>query len=328
MASAERIEEGPPIVAEPDGSPILYAALSLMLHLEPLAPADEGPLDEANALALDWLGAELRWTSLSSFAPIARFRADDLDYVSTYPSTLAPPPTTGDAAADDLAAGLQALSRDDYAVYCHGGASPTDASPFSYRFFSEIPEPAPGAPLSTCAMLRLTVPASWPVDDFVARASAIASKLRVRWGVAGLGYSAWEPDAWPEVRAAVFAHARRYPGFDMGEYPSFMRTWHDAIRTVSFLTFLGPSFVARLRELGVEPASDERVTIAPFGEGLSIRAGARPEPGDLNRLRVPASYVRADEIVRPLRARGLHFGAPWTEETSAAWLERFERRVV
>ncbi len=327
MAS-ERVEVGPPLVAEPDGSPILYAALSVMLHLEPLSPEDEGPLDEANTLAHEWLGEELRWTSLSSFAPVERFRPQDLDYVATYPSSLAPAPSTGDAAADDLAAGLQALSRDDYAVYCHGGASPTDASPWSYRFFSEIPKPAAGAPLSTCAMLRLTVPTSWPLDDFVARAKAIASKLRVRWGVAGLGYSAWEPDAWPEVRAAVFAHARRYPGFDVGEYPWFMAAWHDAIRTVSFLTFVGPSFLARLREGGVEPASDDRVQVEPLGDGVVIRAGARPEPGDLNRLRVPPSYVRADEIVRPLRARGLHFGAPWTEESTAAWLERFERRVV
>jgi hypothetical protein len=157
---------------------------------------------------------------------------------------------------------------------------------------------------------------------------AIASLLRVRWGAAGFTYSGWERYAYNATQRAIHAHARRFVGFDAGHYNRQMLTWHDAVRTVSWLTFLGPAFVAKLTERGGSLASTRLVQIGRAGESAVVRAGDVPERGDINRLWLPAAYVEADRLLRPVRARScLNFGLPWTADTTADWLSRLERRV-
>lgn len=325
MRSPEKLPDGVPIAADADGTPIAFPALGLTLQLEPPVPDDletwEAVMGEIGA----WLQPMMNWTSTSAYAPPRKHRLGDLDYVGTYPTMLGAPPVTGDAEADDAAAGLHAVSRDDYAVLCHGGARSNDASAWGFRFYAELTEVNAGEPPIACAALRITVPLGFPLDELRARALWIASHLRVRWGVVGLTYAGWEPDAWPEIRAATFAHARKHPGYDVAELSAFLPVWHDALRTVGWLTLLGPAMRERLEI----PPNMPDVTLEEVGELLVAQAGYAPEPGDVNRLSFPKAMAQVDRWLEKLRPQHeLHFGEPWTEETTHDWLARFSRENV
>jgi len=321
----QKLPDGTPIAADADGTPIAFPALGFTLQLEPPTKDDEPAWEQAMGELTGWLGPMLSWTSTSAYAPPRKYRPGDLDYIASYPSMLAAPPGFGDPEADDAAAGLHAVSRDDYAVLCHGGARSNDASAYGVRFFAELATVEAGAPLSPCCALRATVPLGYPIADLRARVLSLAKQLRVRWGVAGLTYAAWEPDAWPELRAAAFAHARRHPGFDIAELSAFLPEWHESVRTVGWLTILGPSMRERLG--GLPPFRE--VVVEEIGPLLVAQAGREPQPGDVNRLQIPTALAEIDSWIAPLRPHvELHFGEPWTETTTHDWLTRFERRSL
>jgi hypothetical protein len=214
-----------------------------------------------------------------------------------------------------------AAKLDRFGVACHGGAERNDASPSSFRFYLTA---APGndGVLSTRAMLSITVPESFDPEELCKRATELATDLRIRWGVAGFAYGGWELDRYGETRDAIFAHARRHPGYDMGQHATLMETWHHALRTVSWLTFVGPSLAKSLPQ---KPAADDLVSLSAIGECICLRAGKAPARGDVNRGDFPPAYARVDAALRSLRAStGVHFMTPWSEKTSLAWLRRFE----
>lgn len=322
-----RTEE--PIARDPEtDTPIVVPALTAELHLEPLSPADEAALASACAAALDWVGGSLRWTVMSAFPWIEPFRPRDLDYVPGFTRLL---PTGLEKLPSELheaAYGAHAAMAQDYSIDCHGGAGPIHASAFQVRFFATAADDAePGELVVSRAMLRVSVPATWPLEDFRARVAALAGLVPLRWGNAGLGYGTWECCWYDETRRTVFAHARRHPGFDMGQYASLMEEWHGVVRTVSWLTLLGPSMRKELEaRSGVRLEATDLVRVEALPGGVTIlQAGAEPEAGDTNRRDIPRAYVHADALVRPIRARGMDFHGPWGRERTAEWLSRFER---
>jgi hypothetical protein len=152
---------------------------------------------------------------------------------------------------------------------------------------------------------------------------SIASKLRLRWAAAGYGYAEWKFDAANSTARALYGHARRHIGFDAGQYTTLMDRLYDWPRTVNWLTLLGPALTARLPRLLDEHAPELKVEA--LGQNVLITAGNTPQIGDQNRLDVPASYVRADRLIRALRhTADLSFGSPWDERTTGRWLRRFE----
>ncbi|MBX3222288.1 MAG: DUF3396 domain-containing protein [Labilithrix sp.] len=316
-----------PIATTAGGAPLAYAALGFSFHLEALASDDAARLTQASDRILAAIGPSLRWAWSSVHGEVEAFSAGALDLVASFPAQLA---DAGASALDDprARAGTSAMNAahyDKFGVACHGGVERNTASPWSLRFYSTI-RPGAGAELSADAMLSLTVPLTTPLDELAALATAVAGDLRIRWGAAGLAYGAWELDRYGETRDAVYAHARRHPGFDVGQHATWMRAFHDRVRTVSWLTFLGKGLV---EELGARNsaalASDELVTVNPCGDGVVLVAGERPDPGDVNRRRVSRAYAHADRRVRPVRAaEGIHFYAPWSASTTEAWLRRFE----
>jgi hypothetical protein len=238
--------------------------------------------------------------------------------VASHPAQLVDTEGGGPASA------MLAAHYDKFGVACHGGAERNDASPWSLRFYATC-LPGDGKVLRADAMLAFTVPLTTPAAELEANANALAKTLRIRWGCAGLAYGAWEMDRYGDTRDAIFAHARRHPGFDVGQHATWMRAFHDRVRTVSWLTFLGPALAAAVREKGDALASDELVTIAPAGEGVVLRAGERPQIGDVNRRDIPRAYARADKRIRAVRAaEDIHFYAPWSAATTEGWLRRFE----
>jgi Protein of unknown function (DUF3396) len=329
MRPSSRVDPGAPLLASAKGNvPNLYRVLGVALHLEPLSPADAGPLAEVMGLVHEWIGAELRWATNTTFPLIDPYRREDLDYVPAYADALRPPPPAADRGLRHVENVLFGATFGELSVLTSGGDGPTHASPYSFRFASEVHEEQPGEGLHTCAMLRVTVPTAWPLGDFFERACVIAGKLRVRWGAAGLTYAAWESAAFNEIRAAIYAHCRRHVGYDMGESLAYLEEWHREVRTVNWLTFLGADLAGRLRVAGSGLESQGAVRVSPLGETMLLRAGDRPEEGDINRLRIPEAYARADAMIRPVRAgSGIDFRSPWTAATSEQWLRRFEKRI-
>lgn len=93
---------------------------------------------------------------------------------------------------------------------------------------------------------------------------------------------------------------------------------------------IGPDLAAQLEALHGRPLRTETlVQVSTAGSATVLRAGAQPEAGDTNRRALPLAYVRADEMIRPIRAaEGLDFCDSWSESTTSDWLRRFERRLA
>ena len=317
---------GTPLLATAAGVPIVYPVLGAMFHLEALGPDDADALAATNAAVVDWFGPELRWTLNSSFPMLDPFRLRDLDFLPGYADAIRVP-AFGERERDAYNI-LFAATFGEFALAYGCSEEEAIASPFSYRFYSEMHVTQKGGPLHTCAMIRITVPVTCPLGDFRARVMDIAAKLPVRWGAAGYMYSAWEMEWYTSSRDAIYAHSRRHNGYDVGQYPTLVAEWYERIRTVSWLTFIGPHMALRLREAGRALAATGRVRVGQAGKSLVLMAGEQPEEGDVNRLWIPPAYAEADEMVRPLRARrDVNFMAPWTEETTEKWLGRFEQRL-
>ncbi|MEZ4300994.1 MAG: DUF3396 domain-containing protein [Polyangiaceae bacterium] len=308
--------------------PVLYPALGVSLHLESLTPADQPALEKANELVLGWLGPHLRWTYNSAFPVMQPFRPSDLDYAQGFTRLLDTRLQGLPAEAHAGAINLRASLVWDFSIDCHGGELETAGSPFQYRFFATVGDsPQPEDILPARAVVRVLVPCTWPLDDFRARSIELARALPVRWGNAGLAFAGWELSWYREVYTGVFAHSRRYPGFDVGKYTDLMNELHHAMRTVSWLNFVGPSLSAVLAEKGQPPAPTDVLSVSREGDLTIVQAGAAPEPGDNNRLEVPRAYVQADAALRPIRLKPpIDFHGAWDEGTTEAWLTRFERR--
>lgn len=317
-----------PIATFRGGVPALYGALGAVFHLERLEPSDEARLDRVSDLIWDWYGSELRLASLSCAPGLEPARRAHLDYIATYPAHV-DAPVADDPATQRLENNLVKVGRHEYEVFCNGSEDPRAASPFSVRFWVEIGEVSPTKTrLPAYSVLHLTVPESWPVDDFLRRVLEVASELRLRWGAAGYTYSPWSLHQ-PEVsERRIFAHARRHPGYDVARYVTMMEAFYKRLRTISWLTILGPSMLDELGALGrpLTPIPG-LVDALRAGDAVALRAGPEPARGDVNRLDIPGAYRVADALVRPLRAgdgRGLNFLSPWDEAAITEWLRRFE----
>lgn len=330
MTAWAQVPIGDPIAVDDDGVPQLYGALGAEFYLEWITEEDVSRLDEVNDLVWDWFGGALKQTWFTCYeGPVATQRKD-LDFVSGFARDVEKPkmPAGLDPEAVVVAHDWWRFSRWAYGVMCNGGAEPSHSSPYSYRFWAETneigPDPDTYRPL---AVVNLTVPTSWPLEDFYSRVLAIGSKLRVRWGLAGLTYSPWELcDPWPG-RDALFAHARRHIGYDAAAYVRVMEPWRDQIRGVSWLTLLGPAFVAKALQRKIPLVSTEDLDISQSDGIVVVRAGSQPVAGDRNRLQIPHAYQSADRLLRPLRSGGgVDFALPWTAESTTDWLRRFEKR--
>jgi hypothetical protein len=327
------VAPGSPLVDYKDKQPLLYSALGASFCLEGLVPKDEAALEEVNAEVVDWFGTELRWTLNSGVASFEPFRLEDMEFVSCYPNQLkAPMDHVDDPRLHEAEQWLSVDLHNQFGLFCHGASRPRDGSPYSYSFFSEMHWLTGGPIFHTCPILKLTVPLAWPIADFEKRVRSIASKLRLRWGSAGLTYAYNSTDGYDLVHEGIYRHARRYVGYDPGIYVAYMNHWFRTIRSVSWLTFVGARMTGDLaasKSSRPPLETNELVDVSNDGANVVLRAGSRPDAGDLNRLLLPRAYQRADEMVRPLRARSeVVFPPPWDESTTEQWLRRFEKRIL
>ena len=317
----------PKPLAVASGTPVVYTALGAVMHLECLEPDDEGRLAAVNDLVWDWFGDRLRWMERSFDPQVQRAQRAESDYIAGYP-TMLDVPRTSEPLDQAILSAQASVVRDDFEVAFCGGETAGSASPYSYRFWAETVGASAGGTRAH-AVLHITVPESWPIDDFRERITAIAASLRLRWASAGYTYSPWLVSGFEVAGTKMAAHARRHVGYDIAEYVRLVQPFHECIRTVNWLTFLGKDMVAKLREKGPLESS-QQLAIQPVGDSLLVRAGDVPERGDLNRLQYPTAYLEADILLRPVRARDgrdMVFFGPWDEDQITDWLCRFERAV-
>lgn len=306
-------------------APVLYPALSVFLQLAPLRADDEERLDRAADLVWDWIGPKLTWSWLRFAPEMEKASRRDLDFISGHALRLREAPKMGGSEeADIVYSNLWKLSRTDFYVMCTGGEKQAHASPYSMRFWSEIPEVRVGEDYEAMSFLQVTVPLSHPIADFHERATALAATLRLMWGNAGHGYATWEPVEQYAQRRKMYAHARRFLGYDTG-YSIRMAPFHDRIRTVSFLTFVGDPLLEAMGGVPTAPLGAP-LDVARMAGGVRVRAGNAPDAGDRNRIGYPAAYMAADKLLRNARADEAFFGWPWTEKTTQEWLSRLDRR--
>jgi hypothetical protein len=298
--------------------------LGVFIQLEPPQPEDVDRYRAAMALGQEWIGSELRWTLTTTFAAPEKFRPSDLGYVEDHARASVRPAPSGDIEIDRMQLRLQVASRLDFSMSCYGAVDDVDASPFSFHFHSEVPDDKSALSLTLPTSLLVTVPTDWPLDDFRQRALALIATLRVRWANAGLTYSGADDQVHVATHEAIFAHARRHPGFDIPEFVGLGLAFHDRVRSVSWITVLGPALLVH----PLPVATSDAVEVFQVGDCLALQAGAAPSAGDMNRLLFPAGYRAADMMVRKVRSPGpndtIHFLHPWTEDTSSRWLRRFE----
>jgi hypothetical protein len=249
------------------------------------------------------------------------FRAEDLDFVANYASGLATPAEPGEPMSDAQNA-YEALARSNFGMTFHGGATPSSGSPFAYDAYGVIPRVPTKNVFEPLLTLTLNVPEDWPLADFRQRVLEIAGCLRLSWGNAGLVFAGIPEAAHELYWATVYGHARRYPGYDIWAYVPYMEEVHERLRSVSWLTFLGPELAARL----ATDVATKRVTLEQMPWGVVLQAGDAPQAGDLNRLDLPAPYVEADGLVRAARLRsGIRFMNPFDDKATEKWLNRFEQ---
>jgi len=313
-----------------DEQAIVYGALGAYFQLEELRPDDEARLEQVNDLVWDWLGAELSWTLLSAGLDAEPAQRSLLEYISGYPAGLEAMPVPTEE-LQFTSNNVIKSTRTNYSVISWGAEPEGSITPYSYRFWAEIGAvPRDSTRLPAYAILKLTVPESWPLDDFERRVLEIARVLRLRWGAAGLTYASFELADLGSAEQVEYAHARRYPGYDLGYYVLRAEQFYRRLRTINWLTFVGPALLAE-REAAAGPlASTALVEVRPLEGGAVLRAGPRPERGDLNRLKLPAAYREADALVRSIRHDGerLDFLNPWDAATTARWIRRFELRPL
>ncbi len=99
--------------------------------------------------------------------------------------------------------------------------------------------------------------------------------LALTWGVDSQEY---------EFSLAVRGLAARHPGFDMPDNQAVKYRLDKQSRGAYWLTFVGPDALAKLGGSDALRAKlDPAIGMEQVGVGVMLRAGERPEPGDVNR---------------------------------------------
>jgi hypothetical protein len=317
--------------------PSLYAVLRADIYLEPVTDADAEPLRQAGiqlaSLFGDKLHFTLNWNRNSLHPRVVRYQAKHVNHFADAIGVL-----TGTKYGDKFNR-MVAMGEFHHEVdialkgnWPPGGVKETDAaSPWGLLFQGEISDALVNNTLPAPAVLSWSVPASFDLPKFAESVTAVASGLRVSWGVAGYGYASWDYTT-PGLRRprnhlpALFAHAKAHSGFDVGLHYGYLQELRECIRTVNWLTLIGP----RLRPQ-IEGHTQDGIELHRTKAFALLRASKGPLRGVDESER--AAYAAVDALVRPIRlSRGIEgnalrraCGGYFKSAEAEVWLRRFER---
>lgn len=296
--------------------PLVHLVHAFEVHLESIVPEDQDGLERVTEQLTDWLGPNLRWTYNSAFGLVEPYRDGDLGYIANRPTDLKVV-TTIKKGFETLQTGFEAVALEDFLLHCHGGAQSAHGSPWQARFHSLITK-VHADRYDSASTLRVTVPLSWPAEDLLERALRMASSMRIRWATLGPSYAGWETQWRDQHRKPVFQHAQSHPNFDVDVVQGMTLELHKAIRSVNWITMVGPSLRKRAKLSDKVPAGAERFE---HGDLLVLRAASLPDTGDS----INAGYAWADRSIKSLRLPSQQtFGSPWGPSSTERWLSRYE----
>jgi hypothetical protein len=117
----------------------------------------------------------------------------------------------------------------------------------------------------------------------VERAKSLGSLLPYLSGYGSPAFH-WAETMQTQAMEKARALAARHPGYDISRNSGTRREINDKVRGARWLTFLGPTLVARLGgRASLEKSLGSDLTIETVGHGVMIRAGQEPELGDVNK---------------------------------------------
>ncbi|BCH33439.1 hypothetical protein MesoLjLc_53690 [Mesorhizobium sp. L-8-10] len=182
--------------------------------------------------------------------------------------------------------------------------------------------------------IQILMPAEILSDDpeaFAALTHDICDKFPFASGHAGyvLERSPYAPNkAYP----LAYPLAMRHPGADMSDmFEASYAVKEGGIKGVNWLTALGPPFVKRLggvAQLRAQLKPD--VNMVETRHGTILRAGERPETGDVNRRRSLPAYRAAFGTIKPVLVDwypSFNLQRADEDDLTERWLHRFDDNV-
>jgi hypothetical protein len=135
-----------------------------------------------------------------------------------------------------------------------------------------------------------------------------------------------------EFQPAVRSIAERFPGLEIENRTTHTIHLKEGIKGVNWLTILGSKWIAEMGGIDyLRGCLNDSVIFSPYGEGLIIQAGPKPQIGDVTANRWPQHYVALAKVLKRIQIKNhypFHFGGPGRldYEASLAWLFRFDKK--
>lgn len=175
-------------------------------------------------------------------------------------------------------------------------------------------------------------PAERDPDSLVDLVAELAGAIPFASGHAGysLEYDA-RGDYRVVAREKLAALVRRHAGLDVPCVENTSFVVHDGFKRVNWLTLLGAQLVERLGGAdAIRGQLGEAIEVRPLETGVLVRAGPRPEIGDVNRRDNLPLYHEVGRVLAPVRARE-HPAVLYppdslvaSKEKTAEWLGQFD----
>jgi hypothetical protein len=166
-----------------------------------------------------------------------------------------------------------------------------------------------------------------PVEKTVAYLRGVAEELPYDSGYASLALLCGGGSQEFAFSRAASPLAHRHPGLDMPDNDAKRIFLDRQLPGAYWLTFVGPASLGRLGGAdALRHALDAAISVEPVGAGVMLRAGPRPEPGDVNRSENLPLLRKMAKVLAP----GIQSGTPILDHLfpSEESRERWERRHV
>lgn len=128
-------------------------------------------------------------------------------------------------------------------------------------------------------------------------------------------------EAWSNILRIAFRH----PGYDIFDYTASESFVYDKMKTISWLTLLGPTFGRQFHEMGRAKYLDNKdIKVITKNDKVLIQVGEKPEIGDINRGNDLPLYKKVAKAIEPFFC-DTHwpFSRIFDEEKTLQWLRRF-----
>ncbi len=307
----------------PGACPVIVPALSVSLFFDALDANQLAGIRAAWGRIHDLLSPHLKWYMTDSLAERQRLT----------PGVLAHLPSTLEQVA---------TRRPYFAFRAHGGDAAGCLGPWALDLWVDKPRvlsPQERALMSAvfkvssdqtdriANCLRVSFPAAGPAgraEDLEALTLHLMEHIPFLHGNAG--FALLFDDALPgferEHWAALAGIAMRHPGYDVLHYAAVRSHVVDRIKTVNWLTFLGPEL---MRGIDHKRFADPGTAIVVTAKrSLYIKASAEPAIGDVNRGdRLPEYRWVAQRLAPLLMSHQEEFGAAFDDDLTQKWVARF-----